>query len=234
MAFVPIPRKQTWLTSLRASQVKKVQRRLNRFFRKHLEGYTPLRVDGKPGDLTRKHIKYAKWFLGYKGARTPKVNRALTMRLYAPNNVLISTKTRVQRGQDRRRAHNVAWRKHQEEAKRHPHVEFFDGKPVAAYFVPHLRWARAHGWHGSVVSGYRTPAYSESLCYHMCGRPSCPGTCAGRATNHAGLDPNKTPSGAIDVSDYINFGNIIARSPYSPHIHNALPRDRVHFSPRGN
>ena len=108
MAYVSIPRKQTWLTDLSPAQIKKVQNRLNRFFKKHLKGYTPLRVDGKPGPLTRKHIKYAKWFLGYKGSRTPKVNRALTMRLYAPNNILISTRARVARGQQRRKAHNIA------------------------------------------------------------------------------------------------------------------------------
>lgn len=234
MATVLIPRKSTWLSNLSSAQIKVVQRRLNRFFKKNLLGYAPLRVDGKRGQLTRRHIELAKYFLGYTGVRGPKVDRPFARRLVFPNLVALSNKTRVERGKARRHKHNVMWREHQAQAAKTPHVEFFDGRPVASYFVPHLKWARAHGWHGTLVSGYRTPAYSESLCYHMCGHPTCPGRCAGRFTNHAGLDPNKTPTGAVDVSDYINFGNIIAHSPYSPHIHNSLPNDRVHFSPHGN
>ncbi len=110
-------------------------------------------------------------------------------------------------------------------------VTKFDGVPVAAWMVPHLQWAREHGWKGRLVSGWRDPVYSESLCYRMCGRPSCPGMCAGRASNHAG---SQAPQGAIDVSDYITFGRLMERCPIEPRIHNALPRDLVHFSHRGN
>jgi hypothetical protein len=105
----------------------------------------------------------------------------------------------------------------------------FDGRQVAGWMVPDLQWARAHGWRGHVVSGYRTPAYSEQLCYRMCGRPSCPGRCAGRNTNHARLGDGQ---GAIDVSDYYRFGALMRQR--GSRLHNALgSRDPVHFSASG-
>lgn len=112
----------------------------------------------------------------------------------------------------------------------------FDGRVVASWMVGDnpqkknwLGLSRKAGWTGTVVSGYRTPEYSESLCYAMCGHPSCPGTCAGRSSNHSG----KTyPAGAIDVSDYTNFGEIQKRIG-SPLI-NDLPIDKVHYSVSGH
>lgn len=107
----------------------------------------------------------------------------------------------------------------------------YDGVPVAAWIIPYLQWARENGWHGRLVSGWRDPAYSESLCYRICGRPSCSGTCAGRNSNHSG---SAKPHGAVDVSDYIKFAQVIQHCPLSPKLFNALPRDRVHFSASGN
>ena len=230
---VSIPVRQTWPARLTPAQIERVQRQLNAFVNKTgLKGYAPLIVDGKNGTHTRARIRIAKYFLGYKGARDTQVNRRFMRRLDHPNSVLYSTPARILRGRNRRRAHNEAWTKMR--ANLPGHVGTFDGIPVAAYMVPILQWCRSHGWRGRLVSGYRTPAYSERLCYQMCGAPSCPGRCAGRATNHAGLYPDRTPSGAVDVSDYINFGQIVARCPLSPKLHNYLPNDRVHFSPRGN
>ena len=75
----------------------------------------------------------------------------------------------------------------QDEARRPPTdgVGVFDGRKVANAMIPHLRWAREQGWEGWLDSGFRTPEYSEQLCIDMCGHPTCPGKCAGRATNHA-------------------------------------------------
>jgi hypothetical protein len=103
---------------------------------------------------------------------------------------------------------------------------WFTGRPVRASLYPHLVWARQHGWRGVVTSGYRTPAYSQSLCYAMCGRPSCPGRCAGTSSNHVRT--------AIDVSDYGTFGQLMKKCPHKPRIYNALgARDPVHYSPNG-
>jgi hypothetical protein len=42
------------------------------------------------------------------------------------------------------------------------HALEFDGKPVAAWIVPRLDFARRHGWRGRVLSGYRTPAAQKA------------------------------------------------------------------------
>jgi hypothetical protein len=229
-----IPKKPTWLSRLHVAQVKRVQRQLNEFTRKHTLGITPLRVDGHNGPLTRKHIRQCKYLLGYAGKRDARVSRRLMRQLAHPNWLIFSNPVRVRRGNRRRANERSHWKAEQARHASRVGTATFDGKTVAAYFVPILKWCREHGWKGTVVSGYRTPQYSEHLCYVMCGAPRCPGRCAGRSTNHAGLDPNKTPSGAVDVSDYLNFGRIVARCPLTPKLHNYLPNDRVHFSPRGN
>lgn len=106
----------------------------------------------------------------------------------------------------------------------------FDGVTVAAWIAHWLQAARDSGiWGGRLVSGYRTPEYSEQLCEQMCGAPSCPGTCAGRATNHAKYEE---PDGAVDVTDYINFG--VAMRRLGAPLKNDLPRDRVHYSSSGH
>lgn len=92
-----------------------------------------------------------------------------------------------------------------------------------------LQRSVAHGWDGRVVSGYRSPEYSRSLCRSMCGADSCPGRCAGTASNHVGLT---YPNGAIDVyPDYVRFTQI-QRDIGSP-LRNNLPNDRNHFSVSG-
>lgn len=233
MSVVYIPRKQTWLADLKSYQIVRVQKQLNEFIRHTgLKGYAPLIVDGKLGKHTKDRIRIAKFFLGYLGKRDTRVNRRFMRRLEHPNWIVLSTPARVLRGRKRRKAHNIAWAKNRSNLP--GHVGTFDGIPVAAYFIPILEWCRAHDWRGRLVSGYRTPEYSEHLCYQMCGAPRCPGRCAGRYTNHAGLDYRKSPTGAVDVSDYVNFGRIVRNCPLSPHIYNALPDDLVHFSVHGN
>jgi hypothetical protein len=64
-------------------------------------------------------------------------------------------------------------------------VGSFDGVAVANWLIPYLTWARQHGWRGRLNSGWRSPEHSEQPCRAMCGAPSCPGRCAGRASNHS-------------------------------------------------
>jgi hypothetical protein len=231
--MVWIPRKPRWLTSLFPGQVRRVQRQLNAFTNKHLDGVKPLRVDGKVGKLTRDRVVACKYWLGYTGSRNAQVKRRLMCQLAHPNWRIFFPKGWIALG-NRRRATERAKIRHNHHLGVKVGTAVFDGVTVAAYFVPILEWCRKHGWTGHVVSGYRSPAYSEHLCMVMCGRPSCPGRCAGRSTNHAGLDPSKVPCGAVDVSSYVEFAQIVARCPLEPKLYNNLPIDPVHFSPRGN
>lgn len=104
-----------------------------------------------------------------------------------------------------------------------------DGKLIAEEVGKELlRIRKAGRWGGYVVSGYRTPAYSEGLCYRICGNPTCPGLCAGRNTNHARKGGR---NGAVDLSDYITFRNECWR--LNSWLENHLSRDLVHFSDSG-
>lgn len=77
----------------------------------------------------------------------------------------------------------------------------FDGLQVPRWIASILQNARNDGVSFHVISGYRSPAYSTSLCMGMCGAPQCPGTCAGAASNHACPPSGKgVPyEGAVDV-----------------------------------
>lgn len=210
-----------------AANVSDLQQSLNRFTEKYLLGVGKLKVDGDKGKATNSRIKRVKWYLGYGKDRNAKVTSQFVRRMRHPHSLRYSTPRMLAAGANRRRLE----RKHAKEAM-HPTsgVTNFDGRPCAAWLVPYLEWAREHGWHGWLVSGYRTPAYSEHLCWGICGAPRCPGLCAGTSSNHT---KNVKPGGALDVSDYVKFGEVIARCPYEPRIFNNLPRDKVHFSATG-
>lgn len=105
-----------------------------------------------------------------------------------------------------------------------------DGKQVAeGVGMEVLRIRKAGRWHGVVVSGYRTPEFSESLCFKMCGAPTCSGKCAGRGTRHATKGGRE---GAVDLSDFITFAAECRR--LGSWLENNLPVDLVHFSDLGN
>lgn len=105
----------------------------------------------------------------------------------------------------------------------------WDGKPVVEWIAFWLEKSRKAGWTGSVNSGYRSPEYSEQLCYQICGAPSCPGRCAGRSSNHT---QKGYPNGAVDVSDPTTFA-VIQKRIGSP-LFNALgSADPWHFSSTG-
>lgn len=105
-----------------------------------------------------------------------------------------------------------------------------DGKQVAEQVGREVLRIRAGGrWSGYIVSGYRTPAYSQQLCYQICGRPSCPGLCAGTSSNHTRKGGR---NGAVDLTDYLTFAAECRR--LGSWLENHLPRDLVHFSDSGN
>ncbi len=219
-------------------EIKNMQQTLNAFTGEYLKGFNPLRVDGERGYLTNRRILTVKYYLGYskyvKSAEHPNGRTAAwrpktVRRMRHPHSLRYSSPTMLATAYARRRRQRKRYEAEHNNVT--TGVGTFDGRYCAAWLIPYLKWARANGWRGSLNSGWRSPAYSESLCYAMCGAPTCSGRCAGRYSNHAG---STKPAGAVDVSDYYNFGRIIARCPYSPRIYNALgTRDPVHFSASG-
>lgn len=216
-------------------EITKLQHALNQWSKDHKElGRQILKADGNDGKLTHELLHAVRHDLGYLKVTGFPVDDNFYHRLRNPTTVNKDwgqDAAAVKRGKANRRKRRLWVVRNRISAYLHPGVGTFDGVPVAKTAIPVLRWCREHGWPGHLVSGFRTPAYSESLCYAMCGRPSCPGKCAGRATNHAYATPERF---AMDVSDYVKFGEVVAHCPIKPHVHNALPNDLVHFSPQGN
>lgn len=99
---------------------------------------------------------------------------------------------------------------------------FYDGKKVAAWIVPILKYARAHGWRGNVTSGYRSLA-DQTRIYNSGKRPAAkPGT-----SNH---EFTQYPGGAVDVTNAAQLSNILLKSPYAKVLVWAGTKDPVHFS----
>lgn len=218
------------------SQIKHVQQEMNAFVERNKSlGYTKLRVDGDHGKLSKKLMYDIKYDLGYsrKNAHKSAWGNNFLHRMRHPKWVepkWKQTALAVRNGKKRRAKRRRSVRRLKVTAFFSAGVGTFDGKPVAKCAIPILKWCRANGWHGQLVSGWRSAVYSIGLCIRMCGRPSCPGRCAGAATNHTGNSP---PRFAMDVSFYDEFRRVVARCPIAPHVHNSLPNDLVHFSPSG-
>jgi len=240
-------------------EVVNLQRQLNEFARR-FKGCDMriLNVDGEFGVATARAIREAKWLLGFskKGRKkfSAKVNDEFLWQLNHPNTAKIPKaayskaspdkakrtlryrKGRVRRGRKRRVKRRQMVARNKVRAFFKPGVGTFEGKTVAKWMIPKLEWARKQSSNWGLTSAWRDPAYSEHLCRVMCGAPSCPGRCAGRASNHSASDPLPPPiNGAVDVWGYAEFGRLMARSDCpGPRIFNALGwRDPVHFSPSG-
>lgn len=215
------------MSSVTPVQWKARQERINAFVQKRLKGVAPLKVDGKAGPTTNKLINACRWWLGYN-VRSADWDDQLDYRLRHPFDPTRTTPAMLARGIARRKRHNDGWtRTHQQTTG----VGYFDGHPVAAWIIPYLTWARAHGWPGVVLSGYRTPAYSTSLCEAMCHAPRCPGLCAGATSNHSGL---VKPHGAVDTTYPEQLRAILQHCPLRPLLTNHLPADHPHSSVSGN
>jgi hypothetical protein len=210
----------------RGPDVKELQQGLNHLY-DHFKIDYHVKEDGEYGKHTKKATLLGEYVIGLsKAIRHQTRHEGLTT--YAQQ-VLRGSRNSTP-AMAIRRLHR---RKHIRRIRRKSHkpasgVATFDGVPVAAWMVVWLQKARKNGWGGRLVSGYRTPEYSQSLCYGICGAPSCPGLCAGVASNHSGKE---YPAGAVDVTDYNTFENLQSRigSPLVNH----LPSDPVHFSVSG-
>lgn len=200
----------------------------------HEFDWRKIRRDKVPGAATFKEAQFAGWLLGFSRKR---MNRIATGILTEEDQKYLRRdweRTDGMKKRDRRRQARVKQLRELHEKSQNPDPDGdglakFDGITVDAEFVPWLEKARKAGWDGTLTSGYRTPEYSESLCYAMCNQPSCPGRCAGKSSRHS----QKNGDGAIDATDYYNLGQIFKQigAPF----YNALgAADPVHFSRFGN
>ena len=89
----------------RPSGIKALQRALNSFTEKYLDGVPPLEVDGKKGPETDKRIRTVKFYLGYGGAarRSTAVPAPFLRRLQHPRSVRHSSPAMLARANSRRR-----------------------------------------------------------------------------------------------------------------------------------
>ncbi len=212
------------------SEIQGVQKTYNGFTDKWLRGYPRLRVDGIMGKATKSRTMAIKHFLGWGKNRTTKVDKAFLHLVRNPRQLSAYPGNRRQRAQ--MLATGIARRAHQK-APTVPvltGVGKIDGVRVAAWLIPKVKEARRRGWDGVVISGFRSPAYSEGLCIQICGRPVCPGRCAGRDSGHSQY---RKPKGCIDVTDHVEFGEIQAELGDPKLINRIGPSDPNHFSVSG-
>ncbi|MGB2711763.1 MAG: hypothetical protein WBC33_09620, partial [Conexibacter sp.] len=202
------------------------------FFSEHfLKGHGPIREDGFTGPQTHRRIRIAKYQLGYNQL-TQEWTDKQRKRLHRPKDSGLASAAVIARGKERRIKQRDSWEDNIHAAVKQAGVTIFDGKPCAKWLVPYLQWARSEGgWRGRMESGYRTPQRSEDICLEQCGKPSCPGRCAGRSSHHS---QDRPPHGAIDVTEHVKFGQAMRRCPLQPRIFNAVPEDPIHFSATGN
>ncbi len=100
---LPVP-KQQQQPKTDKERVRALQRSLNRFSGKYLEGVAPLVVDGVRGSETNKRIRAAKFYLGYGDAeRTTKLNSTFVRRLRHPRSPRFSGPELLARAERRRR-----------------------------------------------------------------------------------------------------------------------------------
>lgn len=204
-------------------------------------------IDGFAGTATFSSAAMALWLIGASDEQLRKVRKGKTLTAHSYKLLIGETeRSKAMKKRDHeRRADAKKLRKQHKESN-----EVVSGCwatwgefTVAAWMVGKAKgpdgtrtnWLKKsveRGWGGELYSGGRTPEYSESLCFNICGAPSCSGTCAGRSSNHSGCDGSWPGWGALDVKEYELFGRI-QREIGSP-LKNALPNDHPHYSVTGN
>jgi hypothetical protein len=116
-------------------------------------------------------------------------------------------------------------------------VVMFDGVSVAAWIVPSLKWARAHGWTGHVVSGFRNCEHQKQAAAKFAAEQGKSvaqiypnGPCA---SNHVGV---AHPRGAVDVTNPQQLNQVLRNNPNHPKLVWGGPviGDTVHFSATGH
>jgi hypothetical protein len=218
---------------------------IDRELKQHGFPWRKIKIDDQAGELTFDAANMLAWLMGFSSDEMLKIGKQQKI---SHRDVLILTGHAARSKEMKHRASA----RHPEAVKlieKHKHPGptplpgspdkcMFDGHEVPIWMAEILTEARNSGeWVGVVISGVRTPLYSEELCLNMCGAPTCPGRCAGRSTNHA-CPPTGTgvyPEGAVDVTDYNGLREFCRK-------HNkplrgggeVLPADLPHFSHNGN
>jgi hypothetical protein len=104
----------------------------------------------------------------------------------------------------------------------------FDGKTVVAWMVPALKYARAHGWTGKVISGVRSHELQSQLYADFkAGRRAGPVAVPGES-NHEIAN-----GGAVDVSDPYTLARIMAHYSGRKLKQGTAIGDPPHFSATG-
>jgi hypothetical protein len=100
-------------------------------------------------------------------------------------------------------------------------------KPIADWIIPVLEWAHAHGWPGTVTSGYRS--FYEQAQLNAAGAYSAP---AG-VSNH---ETTNYPGGAVDVTDPSQLIAVLRSYPGPLKLVGGVlgPIDPEHFSATGD
>jgi hypothetical protein len=188
-------------------EVKKLQHEVNKTLTRAKLSWLRGDADGVAGHHTFKAARYAAAWQGLstEQLRTIGNDFEVTNHIYDVLTAAVKRSDEMKKRAQGRRANFAKLRDRHNNPPPASGVTTFDGKEVAAWIADWLEKSREAGWKGTVTSGYRDPAYSESLCLAMCGAPSCPGRCAGRTSNHSGVD---YPAGAVDVTDYTTFAQI--------------------------
>lgn len=224
-------------------EIQRLQKEVNKTLKSAELDWLHLVVDGDLGPTTFKLARLAGSWQGLSKEQLKDIgNRKISDHVYA---ILVHGKPRTKQMESRARDRRGNFRKMREEHRKPPEdadgVSTWRGFNVASWMVGErkgpdgrqVNWLQKsvdNGWNGQLNSGWRSPAYSESLCMNMCGAPSCPGMCAGRASNHSQIGPPNW--GAIDVQEYVKFGQI-QKEIGSPMFNALGPADPVHFSPTG-
>lgn len=224
----------------RGRRVKRLQHGVAETLRQHHLNWFIPRDDGVAGHHTFKAVGVAAWAQGFPRKKIRKFHEQRRIgwwdQAILKHNRL---RPRSYKKKARHRRHRVQELiKHHKEANKPKGTGFteIDGRQVANWIAAIVLKVRKAGrWKGVIVSGFRTPEYSRSLCYAMCGAPQCSGRCAGTASNHACPPSFKGApgEGAIDVSDYYTFRSELQRLGYWGQLCNNLPSDPVHFSRSG-
>lgn len=201
-------------------QYKKLKRRLERLFK----------AEKNRDQITAKRKKIYLRRRKFLGDRNPQTKRAL--RSYRES-LRLSRKVDATEETLRKRAEKKLEFLHDNPPGPDPDGDGLmrvDGVLVSVGIGKEVLRIRKKGvWKGHLVSGFRTPAHSTSLCMAMCGAPQCPGKCAGAASRHAQKGGR---NGAVDLTDFITFARECVRN--DSWLENHLPRDLVHFSDIGN
>jgi D-alanyl-D-alanine carboxypeptidase len=91
-----------------------------------------------------------------------------------------------------------------------------------------LLFARQHGWHGSVISGFRTYAEQAALYARYVASGFNPRYIAAKPGTSSHESGN-----AVDVSDAVTFDRIMNYTPIAWRLYNNVPGDFGHFSVSG-